>query len=100
MLIRKSNIVILPCLLLLCLFSCKKEIKESQPGISQTVKDKIFALGFSTDNMQKIKEGYLVEGDIILSEANLDQQPRTVFLRIAGNEQYRTSNLLTALPKV
>ena len=77
--------------------SCKKQIRE--PEISQSVKDKIFALGFSTSGLQRIDEGYLTEGDIILSDQDLDHKPQIQFLRIAGNEQYRTFNLLTGLPR-
>ena len=80
------------------LISCKKQINDAG-DISQSVKDKIFALGFSTDNIQRIDGGYLTEGDIIISDSELDLKPQTKFLRIAGNEQYRTYNLLTALPR-
>jgi hypothetical protein len=84
-------------LLSFSLTSCKKQIKEEE--IPQSIKDKIFALGFSTAGIQKIDEGYLTEGDIILSNSDLDHKPQTQFLRIADNEQYRTFNLLTGLPR-
>lgn len=86
-------------LLCLSIISCKKDGKAFPEEISQTVKDKIFALGFSTMNAQKIDEGWLVEGDIVLSESDLDRIPQMKFLRIAGNEQYRTFNLITGLPR-
>jgi hypothetical protein len=79
------------------LSSCKKQIKED--GIPQSVKEKILSLGFSASEVQKIEEGYLTEGDIILSNSDLEQKPQTQFLRIAGNEQYRTFNILTGLPR-
>src|SRR5262245_47054625 len=85
-------------LLGLCCVSCKKQISDSEE-VSQTVKEKIFSLGFSTDRIQKIDDGYLTEDDIVLSQEELDVKPETKFLRIAGNEQYRTYNLLTGLPR-
>ncbi len=85
-------------LLSLSLSSCKKQI-DTQEKISQAVKDKILALGFSTADIQKIDVGYLTEGDIVLSNSDLDRKPQVQFLRIAGIEQYRTFNLLTGLPK-
>ena len=82
----------------LCLASCKKEEKNTDE-VSQSVINKVFSLGFSTENLQRIDKGYLTEGDIVLSDSDLDSKPQTRFLRIAGNEQYRTFNLITALPK-
>jgi hypothetical protein len=84
-------------LLFVCLSSCKKQITKE--GVSNSVESKIFALGFSTGGVQKIDEGYLIEGDIIISDTDLDQKPQSQFLRIAGNEQYRTFNILTGLPR-
>jgi hypothetical protein len=85
-------------LLCVCSASCEKQVGDSKE-ISQSVKEKIFSLGFSTDHIQKIDDGYLTEGDIVLSQKELDVNPETKFLRIAGNEQYRTYNLLTGLPR-
>ncbi len=84
--------------------SCKKDAKEpasqvQSDEVSQAVKDKIFALGFTASTAQKIDEGYLVEGDIVITEADLNSVPENVFLRIADDEQYRTNNLVTGLPR-
>jgi hypothetical protein len=81
-----------------CCASCKKQVNDGEQ-ISQSVKEKIFSLGFSTDHIQKIDDGYLTEGDIVLSQNAIDVKPETKFVRIAGNEQYRTYNLLTGLPR-
>lgn len=76
--------------------SCKKDIKDSvQEEISQETIAKIAALGFNTSNVQVTEGGYLVEGDIILTEANLNERPTSPKLRIAEVEQYRTFNLVT-----
>lgn len=91
------------CVLSLSIMSCKKELQQpqqvAQDEVSQAIKDKIFALGFTSSTAQKIDEGYLVEGDIVLTEADLNSVPENIFLRIANDEQYRTFNLVTGLPR-
>jgi Dual-action HEIGH metallo-peptidase len=80
--------------------SCKKEVKEDvQEGVSQETLAKIANHGFGTSNVQKDEDGYLVEGDIILTEEFLNSTPGGNYLRIAENEQYRTTNLVTSLPR-
>ena len=76
--------------------SCKKEVKDpAQEQISQETLTKIYNHGFGTSNVAKIEEGYLVEGDIILTEEFLNSTPGGNFLRIANTEQYRTTNLVS-----
>jgi hypothetical protein len=80
--------------------SCKKEAtKAPQDEISQETLTKISTHGFGTSNVQKDEDGYLVEGDIILTEEFLNSTPGGSYLRIANNEQYRTTNLVTGLPR-
>lgn len=80
--------------------SCKKEVKEvAQEEISQEIITKISNLGFNTSNVQITEGGYLVEGDIFLSYANLNERPTSPKLRIAEVEQYRTFNLVTGTPR-
>ena len=77
--------------------SCTKEKQETVTDeISQETLSKISSLGFSTDNVQKIDEGYLVEGDMILTDKNLNEKPTSPVLRIANVEQYHTTNLVNA----
>lgn len=84
----------------LILTSCKKAVKETvQEEISAATLAKIQSHGFGTSNVEKTEEGYLVEGDIILTEDFLNSVPGGTLLRIAGNEQYRTTNLVTGLPR-
>lgn len=78
---------------------CKKTTNISQEEISPETLAKISAHGFGTSNVQKIEEGYLVEGDIVLTEEFLGQRPGGNLLRIANNEQYRTTLLVTSLPR-
>lgn len=81
--------------------SCKKDAKApTQPeAVSDDVLAKIYNLGFSAKNVQVHEEGYLVEGDIVITKAELEQKPEMQFLRIAGEEQYRTYNLVGSLPR-
>jgi len=81
--------------------SCSKVSTDSpSDGISNETLNKIYAHGFGTSNVQKTEDGYLVEGDILLTDAFLNTTPGGNFLRIANVEQYRTTNLVTGLPRV
>jgi hypothetical protein len=80
--------------------SCKKDAKAPEQGpISNDVLAKIYNLGYGTKNVQKHPEGYLVEGDIVITEDALNTKPESQFLRIAEAEQYRTYNLVGSLPR-
>lgn len=79
--------------------SCKRETVISKNDISQDVIQKIAAQGFSTENVRKVDNGYLVEGDIVLTEQNLNAQSTSPSLLIANTEQYRTTNLVKGLPR-
>jgi hypothetical protein len=76
--------------------SCKKEVKQQQEEISTETLGQIKNLGFSTNGVQKVDEGYLVEGDIILTSKDLTVNPSGPTLLIASEEQYRTFNLVSA----
>lgn len=97
------------CLLLLAVFSsviyqsCKKGdhtagVKEHV--ITEDVKQQIKSLGFSTRDIRSTTGGYIVEGDIFLSYMALNHATTFSKLRVANNEQYRTTNLITRLPRV
>ena len=81
--------------------SCKKtEQSSDQSQVSKEVLANISKLGFSTDNVIARDGGYLVEGDILLTDENFKSPSQSPNLRIAEDEQYRTTNLVTALPRV
>ena len=85
-------------LLAVSLYSCKKTSLDettAQDNISAATKAKIANLGFGTSNIHQTEDGYLVEGDILLTDALLNSTPTQSLLRIANNEQYRTTNLVT-----
>jgi hypothetical protein len=80
------------------LVSCENE-SFKKDGVSEEAISKIYQLGFSTDNVIRVEDGYLVEGDIMLHDADLDATPNRQVLRIAEVEQYHTTNLVNA-PRV
>ncbi len=83
----------------LTIIGCQKDSQQPQQGaIPQEILNKISSLGFSTENVQLDEDGYLVEGDIILTDELLNSTPDQQLLLIANNEQYRTTNLVTGLP--
>jgi len=88
-----------------CLFlivaSCKKATTEiATPEVSQEVINSIKAMGFSTTDIVIEDGGYIVEGDIFIPGAELKRNMAGAFLRIGSTEQYRTTNLVTGLPRV
>ncbi|MEI6947239.1 M57 family metalloprotease [Paraflavisolibacter sp. H34] len=88
------------CGLSLFLAQCKKETKNPAPEVTETVLSQIKSLGFSTQNVHATDEGYLVEGDILLTPDLLNSAPSSSpTLRVANSEQYRTTYLVTGLPR-
>ncbi len=81
--------------------SCQEDNSATTDNlVSKEVLARIWELGYNNENVQKIEEGYLVEGDIILTEENLLDHSDHTTLRIAETEQYRTTNLVTGVPRV
>jgi hypothetical protein len=62
--------------------------------IPKATLNKISKLGFSTENVISVSDGYIVEGDIMLHHRDLDATPTHKFLDIANGEQYHTFNLV------
>lgn len=94
----RSNALLAILALSMVFVSCQKDEKQL-PQVSQSVLDQIASLGFSTAGVHKVAEGYLVEGDIVLTESNLKEPSNSPTLLIANEEQYRTTNLVTSLPR-
>ena len=86
---------------LVVLVSCSKT-KDVTPAdeISADVKAKVQAMGFGTSSLVKHEDGYMVEGDIILTPEMLNDRPVGTLLRVGSEEHYRTTNLVTGLPRV
>jgi hypothetical protein len=82
----------------LAITSCKKTATAdvgATDEVSTETKAKIAKLGFGTNNVIKTDDGYLVEGDINLTEALLNSTPTQQLIRVGNAEQYRTTNLVT-----
>jgi hypothetical protein len=76
--------------------SCsKKENVQAKDVVSEEALTQIRALGFTTTDAKKVDNGYLVEGDILLTDDDLNNAPEHQFLRIGNAEQYRTNNLVS-----
>ncbi len=71
----------------------------AEQGLSQEIKAKISALGFSADEAYAADGGYIVEGDIFLSEEDLSKVDPVQSLIVGDVEHYRTTNLVTGLPR-
>src|SRR5688572_31855061 len=86
--------------LALVVTGCKKEAATpSQDAITPAVLEKIAALGFSNKDVAVHEDGYLVEGDIIITAGDMDRAAQKQLLRVGSEEQYRTTNLVKALPR-
>lgn len=96
---KKLHFRIVISILALSLFlSCRKESeqKKSATEISTDMLAKIKSMGFSTNGIVKVKDGYLVERDIFLSDKEINTQGTSKTLIIAKSEQYRTNNIVQA----
>ncbi|NEM97968.1 M57 family metalloprotease [Pontibacter burrus] len=77
--------------------SCQQDEEiVTQDTVSESALTQIAELGFYNKNVQKVDGGYVVEGDIFLSEADLTAAHNTQALRVGESEQYRTTNLVNA----
>lgn len=84
----------------LFIVACSKAKEDAvNTEVSQDVLSKIADLGFSTSGVIADDGGYIVEGDIFLSTQDLATQKTVNKLVIANEEQYRTTNLVTGLPR-
>lgn len=84
-------------------FSCTKATNLSEVeanAVTPEVIASIKAMGFSTNGITAEDGGYIVEGDIFISKADLQRNLGGQFLRVGSTEQYRTTNLVTGLPRV
>lgn len=79
--------------------SCTQDENLTEKAIPADVLNNIARLGFSTDKIVYDEEdmGYIVEGDIFLSESDLESVPNE--FRVPEAEQYHTFNLVTGTPR-
>lgn len=93
------------CSLALVFTACKKDLTPTPADgneISPLVLAQIKAAGFSNTGVQKVAEGYLVEGDIVVTASDLAATPTSPELIYANEEHYRTYNTVnvSAYPTV
>jgi len=94
----KKVIALIAVFGVMVLVSCENEsIKKDD--VSEEALAKIYQQGFSTDNVIRVEGGYIVEGDIMLHDGDLDATPNNKVLRIAEVEQYHTTNVVTGTPR-
>ena len=89
-------------ILSIALAACQKQDKTQTTisgNIPENVINQIQAQGYSTDGIIKRADGYIVEGDIFLSNDVLNHPAGGPVLRIANSEQYQTTNLITGSPR-
>lgn len=97
----KKQILTFMAIVVLAMTSCKQEeLTAPTSELTSTEISQIKALGFGTDKAFKADGGYIVEGDIFLSQADLNRTFDGKLLRAGEAEQYRTTNLVTGLPRV
>lgn len=100
---KKQMLAVIACLAAgTLIFSCSKNDRQqdASPSVPDEIMAQIKAHGFSTDNVLKTADGYIVEGDILLTADQLKTPVGSPVLRVGQVEQYRTSNLVTGLPRV
>lgn len=93
---RILNLLSLILVFAFVLFSCAEQEPQVQDiSVSNEVAAQISALGFDVENFvpTKINDGYLVEGDIYLTDRDLAEMSQGI--RLAAVEQYSTNNLVS-----
>lgn len=93
---RNLKPLLMACSMAAVLVACKKDASKTQveEAVPESVKAQIKSLGFNTQDVQKTDEGWLVEGDIVLTAADLAGAPSSPELVYANEEHYRTNNLV------
>ncbi|HCL04624.1 MAG TPA: protease [Chitinophagaceae bacterium] len=99
---KNMRLSLVAIILLMATVSCKKAVgpeQEMKQEVSQDVINSVKALGFSTTNIIPEEGGYIVEGDIFIPTSDLNRSLNGSILRVGDVEQYRTTNLVTGLPR-
>jgi hypothetical protein len=82
---------------------CAKQdtVKVNADGLSASEVQMIKSAGLNPTGASKHAEGYLIEGDLLLSAEALNSLSSNngPELIVANSEQYRTTNLVTGLPR-
>ncbi|HUR65233.1 MAG TPA: M57 family metalloprotease [Chitinophagaceae bacterium] len=98
---KKLFYSIVTVLLVAAVFTaCQKNSSDTArpAGLSQEEKALIASAGFNNNWAEKIPEGYLIEGDILLTREQLNELAGVgspTELIVAGEEHYRTTNVVS-----
>ncbi|KAA3436406.1 M57 family metalloprotease [Rufibacter hautae] len=76
-----------------CSVSEEEVVEKAQ--VSKEKLQQIYNMGFGTTDVKAVDGGYLVEGDIFLTDEQLNAKQDPKFLRVGETEQYRTSSLVS-----
>ncbi|MBF9236295.1 protease [Hymenobacter sp. BT683] len=76
--------------------SKKEEAAVAPTAITKEVLSQVKAMGFGTDDIRAVDGGFVVEGDMLLTNEMLASAPGYGTLRVGDEEQYRTTNLVNA----
>ncbi|WP_316805002.1 M57 family metalloprotease [Pedobacter nototheniae] len=99
---KKLYSILLGLSVILTISACKRQdtlTAAKAEEVPQDVLSAISKMGLRTNNVYPFKEGYIVEGDIYVKKSELSNIATPKDLVIAKSEQYRTSNLVTSLPR-
>lgn len=101
--LKRFSMLALLALIIAGMNSCAKKQDETNltQDLSNEIQQKIISLGFSPENAFAVEGGYIVEGDIFLTDEDLDGHNHgdSPTLIVGNSEQYRTTNLVTGLPR-
>ncbi len=90
-------------LLTLVFFPVRKMLRKKFPHNKRRSPNKYWTRSMNWVLVSKTcpehPEGYLVEGDIVITEDDLRQTPDRKLIRVGDEEQYRTTNTVTGLPR-
>jgi len=96
---RSLNVLFFSLFAMMAINGCQQSDEPSVNSVPGDVLDKLTSLGFNITDRAPIRfeSGYLVEGDIYLTESDLSVMKPGSRLPVA--EQYSTDNLVTSLPR-
>ncbi len=101
---KNAKMSLAAVLFMMVAISCQKNAGTTDEvtalQVTPDVISGVKAMGFSTSNIVADEGGYIVEGDIFIPAGELKRNLAGSFLRIGETEQYRTTNLVTGLPRV
>jgi len=104
-LLNQKTIILTLLLTITVAVGCKKNSNPVEPQVANTALTQdeqlsIAKAGFSPVNAVRVKDGFIVEGDILLKQADLDFQSQHVseiVFKKPATEQYRTLFIVTGL---